>query len=61
MIVVDRPPFHHEHRILGKGLTEENAEAAGAAAVASARPMAHNAYMIPIARTLVKRALLACA
>jgi xanthine dehydrogenase YagS FAD-binding subunit len=50
-----------EESIVGKALTEQNAEAAGVAAVSSARPMTHNAYMIQIARTLVKRALLACA
>ena len=50
-----------EESIAGKGLTEENAEAAGAAAVSSARPMTHNAYMVQIAKTLVKRTLLACA
>jgi len=50
-----------EESIVGKGLTEANAEAAGAAAVSSARPMTHNAYMVQIAKTLVKRILLACA
>ena len=49
-----------EESIAGKGLTEANAEAAGAAAVASARPMTHNGYMVQIAKTLVKRTILAC-
>jgi CO/xanthine dehydrogenase FAD-binding subunit len=42
-------------------VNEETAEAAGAAAVSDARPMTHNAYMVQIAKTLVKRAILACA
>ncbi len=34
---------------------------AGKAAVADAEPMEGNAYMVPIARTLVKRTVLSCA
>jgi xanthine dehydrogenase YagS FAD-binding subunit len=49
-----------EQSIVGEMLTEENAERAGAAAVSTAQPMAHNAYMVQIARTLVKRSILAC-
>jgi xanthine dehydrogenase YagS FAD-binding subunit len=49
-----------EESIVGESLTVENAERAGAAAVAAARPLPHNAYMVQIARTLVKRAILAC-
>jgi xanthine dehydrogenase YagS FAD-binding subunit len=46
-----------EEAIKGKPLTEENIEAAAEAAVASVRPMTRNKYMVPIARTLVKRTL----
>jgi xanthine dehydrogenase YagS FAD-binding subunit len=49
-----------EESIAGKVLNEENAEAAGAAAVSAARPMPHNGYMVQVARTLVKRTILAC-
>jgi xanthine dehydrogenase YagS FAD-binding subunit len=49
-----------EESIVGESLTEENAERAGSAAVSSARPLPRNAYMVQIARTLVKRAILAC-
>lgn len=49
-----------EGLIIGKKIDEESAAAAGRAAVSAAVPMEHNAYMVPIARTLVKRALLAC-
>jgi xanthine dehydrogenase YagS FAD-binding subunit len=52
-----------EEAIKGKPITEDNAEAAGAAAVATARalPGDRNKWKIPIAKTMVKRALLACA
>jgi xanthine dehydrogenase YagS FAD-binding subunit len=50
-----------EEEIIGKKVTEALAEAAGAAAVSGAKPVRHNAYMVQIARTLVKRALIACA
>jgi xanthine dehydrogenase YagS FAD-binding subunit len=49
-----------EEAIIGKTLDEANAESAAAAAVADARPMSHNAYMVPVAKALVKRALLGC-
>jgi xanthine dehydrogenase YagS FAD-binding subunit len=49
-----------EEAILGKAIDESNAEAAGEAAVSGAKPLAYNKYMIPIAKTLVKRAILAC-
>jgi len=49
-----------ERSITGKVVSEESAEAAGAAAVSAARPMTHNGYMVQIARALVKRAILAC-
>ncbi len=45
--------------LAGKPINEANAEAAGAAAVEDARPLAANKYKVQIAKTLVKRALLA--
>ncbi len=52
-----------EEAIKGKSITEANADAAGAAAVATAKalPGDRNKWKIPIAKTMVKRALLACA
>lgn len=52
-----------EASIKGKQITEETAEAAGAAAVETARalPGDRNKWKIQIAKTMVKRALLACA
>lgn len=49
-----------EQAIAGKPINEANAEAAGAAAVADARPLPATKYKVQIAKTLVKRALLAC-
>jgi xanthine dehydrogenase YagS FAD-binding subunit len=51
-----------EEYIQGKKINEESAEAAGAAAVQSARalPGDRNKWKIQIAKTMVKRALLAC-
>jgi xanthine dehydrogenase YagS FAD-binding subunit len=48
-----------EAAIAGKPINEANAEAAGAAAVEDARPLAATKYKVQIAKTLVKRALLA--
>ena len=48
-----------EAAIAGKPINEPNAEAAGAAAVADARPLPATKYKVQIAKTLVKRALLA--
>lgn len=50
-----------EKVITGKSLNEAVAEEAGQAAVAEAKPLEHNRYMVAVARTLVKRAILACA
>ena len=50
-----------EEAILGKPIDEAIADAAGAAAVSAARPLKSNRYKVQIARTLVKRAILACA
>jgi len=49
-----------EKVIVGNGLNEAVAQEAGRAAVAQARPLEHNKYMVAVARTLVKRAILAC-
>jgi xanthine dehydrogenase YagS FAD-binding subunit len=48
-----------EAAIAGKPINEANAEAAGAAAVEDAKPLTATKYKVQIARTLVKRALLA--
>lgn len=45
--------------LAGKPINEANAEAAGAAAVEDAKPFAANKFKVQIAKTLVKRALLA--
>ena len=49
-----------EQVITGRAIDEAAAEEAGAAAVAEAKPLEHNKYMVAIARTLVKRSLLVC-
>jgi xanthine dehydrogenase YagS FAD-binding subunit len=48
-----------EAAIAGKPINEANAEAAGAAAMEAARPLPATKYKVQIAKTLVKRALLA--
>ncbi|HTY62014.1 MAG TPA: FAD binding domain-containing protein [Acidobacteriota bacterium] len=52
-----------EESIKGKKIDESSADAAGAAAVATAKalPGDRNKWKIPIAKTMVKRAILACA
>jgi xanthine dehydrogenase YagS FAD-binding subunit len=52
--------FRAEQGLIGKKVTEASAAAAGKAAVSGAKPVRHNAYMVEIAKTLVKRAVLAC-
>jgi len=49
-----------EEAIKGKVLDKANAEAAGREAVSDAKPLHDNAYMVEVAKVLVKRALLAC-
>jgi xanthine dehydrogenase YagS FAD-binding subunit len=49
-----------EEIILGKNIDEAHAEAAGNAAVSDAKPLRYNKYMVPIAKAMVKRAILAC-
>jgi xanthine dehydrogenase YagS FAD-binding subunit len=48
-----------ENAILKKKIDEKIAEAAGIAAMAEAKPMERNGYMVQIARVLIKRAILA--
>lgn len=48
-----------EAAIKGKAINEATAEAAGAAAVEDAKPLTATKYKVQIAKTLVKRALLA--
>jgi xanthine dehydrogenase YagS FAD-binding subunit len=50
-----------EQVVIGKKIDEALAEEAGQAAVSAAKPLEHNKYMVAVARTLVKRTLLACA
>ena len=50
-----------EAALAGKPLNEETASAAGEAAVSEAAPMSGNAYKVHIARTAVKRAIMAAA
>ncbi len=47
--------------LAGKAISAETAEAAGKAAVEGAQPLSHNAYKVTLAKTAVKRALLAAA
>jgi xanthine dehydrogenase YagS FAD-binding subunit len=49
-----------EDVIVGQEINDANAEAAGAAAVDSAATLSMNKYMVQIAKTMVKRAILAC-
>jgi len=49
-----------ETYLTGKAINEKNAEAGGAEAVSDAKPMKDNGYMVQIAKTMVKRAVLAC-
>ncbi|MCX6001725.1 MAG: FAD binding domain-containing protein [Chloroflexi bacterium] len=50
-----------EQVITGKSIDEALAGEAGQAAVAGAKPLEHNKYMVAVARTMVKRSILACA
>jgi len=50
-----------EEALAGKPLNEETASAAGEAAVSEAAPMSGNAYKVQIAKTAVKRAIMAAA
>ncbi len=52
--------FKAEEAIVGRELNEKSAEAAGKAAVEAAAPLKDNAYMVQLAKIIVKRTLLAC-
>jgi len=58
--VVPRRAEEAERALIGGRIEEQTADAAGRAAVADADPLDGNAYMVPIAHTLVKRTILAC-
>ncbi len=49
-----------EEALIGKALNEANAEAAGEAAIEGTKPLKDNGYMVQVAKTIVKRAVLAC-
>jgi xanthine dehydrogenase YagS FAD-binding subunit len=49
-----------EQILIGGPLDEANAQAAADAAVFNARPRHRNQYMVEIARSLVKKLVLAC-
>jgi xanthine dehydrogenase YagS FAD-binding subunit len=50
-----------EAALIGKPLNEASAAAAGVAALDGARPLAKNAYKVPLTQAVVKRALLSLA
>jgi xanthine dehydrogenase YagS FAD-binding subunit len=52
--------FKAEEILIGKEINEASAEEAGAAAMMDAKPFERNRYMVQIAKTLVKRCILAC-
>ena len=47
-----------EQALTGKPLNAETAQAAAEAALAGAQPLSQNAYKVPIAKTLIRRALM---
>jgi len=49
-----------EKAVIGKEINETSADAAGAAAISDAIALNYNGYKIQIAKTLVKRTILAC-
>ncbi|MDR1604763.1 MAG: FAD binding domain-containing protein [Gracilibacteraceae bacterium] len=49
-----------EEVMIGVSINEDTAEAAGSAAISAAIPLTKNGYMVQIAKTMVKRAILAC-
>lgn len=58
---VPRRATEAEEAMAGKSINESNAKAAADAAMSAATALTMNKYKIQIARTLVKRAILACA
>jgi xanthine dehydrogenase YagS FAD-binding subunit len=49
-----------EAYLLGQPVNDTTADAAGQAVAADAAPLEHNGYMVQIAKTMVKRAILGC-
>jgi xanthine dehydrogenase YagS FAD-binding subunit len=49
-----------EEAIIGKEITDDNAEEAGRAAISGAKPLHDNGYMVQVAKALVKKAVMAC-
>jgi xanthine dehydrogenase YagS FAD-binding subunit len=58
--VVPYRAIEAERVVVGEIINADTAAAAGVAAVAAARPMPHNGYMVQIAKVLVERTILAC-
>ena len=58
--VVPHRAVQAEETLIGKVVDEKTAEDAGIAAVADATPMEGNAYMVELAKAIVKRTILAC-
>ncbi|MBA7632892.1 Aldehyde oxidoreductase FAD-binding subunit PaoB [subsurface metagenome] len=48
-----------EKALVGKAISESSAKASATAALADAKPLKYNKYKVPVARTIVKRAILA--
>lgn len=53
--------FKAEQAMANKPIDETNAEAAGQLTVTDAKPLKDNNYLLPLARTLIKRTILSCA
>ena len=49
-----------EEAIIGKKINDANAETTGSAAISDAKPLQDNAYMVQVAKIMVKRAILTC-
>jgi xanthine dehydrogenase YagS FAD-binding subunit len=49
-----------EEVVAGREISEDIAKAAGEAVVSDAKPLDHNAYMVQLAKIMVKRAILSC-
>ena len=67
-LLAESPRAFNEHRaakaeaaLMGKPLNEATAAAAGVAATDGARPLAKNAYKVPLTQAVVKRAVLSLA
>jgi len=49
-----------EEVVAGREISEDIANAAGEAVVSDAKPLEHNAYMVQLAKIMVKRTILSC-